>query len=262
MKKVLFAYFFLAACVLAAGVRAQNQTPQTEQAPSNPSPQGTATPEPLPTLIPISDVVAQAENASSTLKEIGASVSSDPMTETIERDLPRLTKEINARIEETAQRVKGSTSLDTIRGFESDWQSLTENLPEWEDSLNVRAKNLVDDLRRIDELSEKWKRTQEELKPIGAPPEVMARIQKIIDAATQMRRLIVAQQSHVIALQNRVAEQQRRVDEVLKTVRANRQALVGQLLTQDSPPIWARRCGGRPMRCRASASLSPRNSRS
>ena len=238
MKKVLFAHFFLAACVLAAGGRAQNQTPQTEQAPSNPSPQGTATPEPLPTPIPISDVVAQAENAESTLKEIAASVSSDPMTETIERDLPRLTNEINARIEETAQRVKGSTSLDTIRGLNSDWQSLTENLPEWEDSLKVRAKNLEDDLRRIDELNEKWQRTLGELKTIGAPPEVMARIEEIIHASTQKRRLIVAQQSHVIALQNRVAEQRRRVDEALKTIRAKRQALVGQLLTQDSPPIW------------------------
>src|SRR5215475_9865755 len=208
MKKVLFAHFFLAACVLAAVVRAQNQTPQTEQAPSKPSPQGTATPEPSPTPIPISDVVAQAENASPTLKEIEASISSDPMTETIERDLPRLTNEINARIEETAQRVKGATSQDTISGFVSDWRSLTENLPEWEDSLKVRAKNLEDDLQRIDELNEKWKRTQEELKPIGAPPEVMARIQEILDAATQMRRLIVAQQPQVIALQNRVAEQQ------------------------------------------------------
>src|SRR5262249_62368351 len=100
MKKVQFAHLFLAVCVLSAGGRAQNQTPQTEQAPSNPSPQGTATPESLPTPIPISEVVAQAENASSTLKEIAASGSSDPMHETIERDPPRLTSEINARIEE------------------------------------------------------------------------------------------------------------------------------------------------------------------
>jgi small-conductance mechanosensitive channel len=238
MKTVSFALFFLAACLLTAGVRAQNQSPQTDQGPSNATPQAAPSPEASPTPIPISDVIAQAENASSTLKEIAASVSSDPMTETIERDLPRLTNEINARLEETAQRVKGSTSLDMIRGFESDWRSLTENLPEWEDNLNVRAKNLEDDLRRIDELSGKWQRTLGELKTIGAPPEVLARIQEIIHASTQMRRLIVAQQAHVIALQNRVAEQQNRVDEALKTIRAKRQALVSQLLTQDSPPIW------------------------
>src|SRR5262245_11616455 len=220
MKKVLFSHFFLAACMLAAGVRAQNQTPQTEQTPSNPTPQGTATPGPLPTPIPISEVVAQAEIAVFTLNEVEASVSSEPMNETIERDLPRLTNEINARIEETSQRVKGATSPDTIRGFESDWRSLTENLPEWEDSLNDRAKNLEDDLRRIDELNEKWQRTLGELKTIGAPPEVTARIQEIIHASTQMRRLIVAQQSHVIALQNRVAEQRRRVKDALKTIHA------------------------------------------
>ncbi|MBO0861257.1 MAG: mechanosensitive ion channel [Chloracidobacterium sp.] len=238
MKKVLFAYLFLAVCMSGSGVRAQNQTPQTEQSPSETTPQGTATPEPTPTPIPISDIVTQAENARSTLKEIEASVSSDPMTDTIERDLPRLTNEINARIEETANRVKGATSLDTISGFESDWRSLTENLPEWKDSLNVRAKNLEDDLQRIVELNGKGQRTLEELKTIGAPPEVMARIQEIIRASTQIHRSIVMQQAHVIALQNRVAEQQSRVDESLKTIRAKRQALVGQLLTQDSPPIW------------------------
>src|SRR5262249_46708644 len=203
MKKVLFAHFFLAACVLAAGGRAQNQTPQTEQAPSNPSPQGTATPETLPTPIPISDVVTQAENATSTLKEILASVSSDPMTEAIDRDLPRLTNEINAWIEETAQRVKGSTSLGTIRGVESDWRSLTENLPEWEDSLNVRAKNLEDDLRRIDELNEKWQRTLGGLKTIGAPQEVTARVQEINHASTQMPPQLVGPQSPLIPPQNR-----------------------------------------------------------
>lgn len=238
MKKVLFAHFFLAACVLAAGVRAQNQTPQAEQAPANPSPQGTATPEPSPTPIPISDVVAQAENAESTLKEIKASSSSDAMTETIERDLPRLTSEIKAGIEETAQRVKGSTSPDTLTGFESDWGSLTEILPEWEDSLNERAKNLADDIQQIDELKDKWKRTLGELKTIGAPPELMKRIQDIIDASTQRRSLLVAQQSRVIALQNRVAEQRSRVKEALKMIRDKRRALVSQLLTQDSPPIW------------------------
>ena len=42
-----------------------------------------------------------------------------------------------------------------------------------------------------------------------------------------------------MALQNRIAEQQNRAEEALKTISARREALVGQLLVQDSPPIWS-----------------------
>jgi potassium-dependent mechanosensitive channel len=50
--------------------------------------------------------------------------------------------------------------------------------------------------------------------------------------------LITTQQARVVALQNRVAEQRKRVAEALETIAARREALVGQLLVRDSPPIW------------------------
>ena len=85
--------------------------------------------------IALPDVVAQAESAASTLGEIAADATPDPATAAIARDLPALTGEIDARLDETAQTVEGSTSLDKLRSFEADWRTLTKDLAPWRDRL-------------------------------------------------------------------------------------------------------------------------------
>jgi potassium efflux system protein len=189
--------------------------------------------------IPLSEVVAQADNASSTLKEIAADGSTDPATQEIERDLPALTEEINARLEETAQTVEGSTSLDKLKSFEADWKTLTTSLPQWRNHLVERARKLEGDLSRLAELGERWQQTLAQLRGTEAPPEIRARAVAILETAASSRRAIAAEQSRVLALQNRVAEQQTRADEAVKTIAARRDALVGRLLVQDAPPIWS-----------------------
>ena len=188
--------------------------------------------------IPLSDIVAQAENASSTLKEIAADGTPDPATEAIARDLPALTDEINARLEETAQTVEGSTSLDKLRSFEADWKTLTTHLPEWRSHLGVRARKLEENLARLGRLNERWQDTIGSLRSTEAPEEIRARAETILESIAKASRPIAAEQSRVLELQNRVAEQQGRVDEAVKTIAARRNALVGHLLVQDGPPIW------------------------
>jgi potassium efflux system protein len=189
--------------------------------------------------IPLSELVAQTENASSTLKEISADGTTDAATTAIERDLPALTDEINARLEETAQTVESSTSLDRLRTFEADWRTLTTSLPQWRSLLVARARKLEGDLSRLDELTPRWQQTLEQLQSDQAPPEMRARVEAILDTTATARRMILAEQSRVLALQDRVAEQQTRVDDAVKTIAARRQALVGRLLVQDGPPIWS-----------------------
>jgi len=235
---------YLAALLVVAGLfpaaRAQNTAPQSpvNQTAANASPTSVSPAASL-TPIPFSDIIAQAENAASTLKEIAAGVSSDAAAETVERDLPALTDEINARLEETAQVVEGATSLDSLRSFEADWRSLTRNLPRWKNDLTARARKLEGDLKQLDDLSEKWRKTLEELRNTETPPEVLARIEEIIRTAANTRREIETRQTRIVALQNRVAEQQNRVDEASDSIQQTRETLVGQLLVRDSPPIWS-----------------------
>ena len=239
-KIIWFAVFFCVHIFFAATMPAQNTATQTSanQA-ANASATANASPAASQTPIPFSEVIAQSENASSTLKEIAAGLTSDPATEAVEQNLPALTDEINARLEETAQVVEGATSLDKLKSFEADWQTLTKNLPKWTTDLTARARKLEGDLKRLNDLSEQWRKTLEELQKAEAPPEVLARIEAILQTADNTRGQIEAQQKRVVALQNRVAEQQNRVDEAINSIRQARESLVGQLLVQDSPPIWS-----------------------
>ncbi len=238
IKIICSALFLVFACI-STSVWGQNAAVQSNQTPPSASPAANAPPSESPTPIPISEVIAQAEDASATLKAIAAGIASDPATIAVEQKLPALTEEINARLEETAQVIEGATSLDSLRSFEIDWRSLIKDLPAWTSDLTARARKLEGDLKQLDDLDERWRKTLGELKAAGTPPEILARIAGILETAADTRRQIEVEQKRVVALQNRVAEQQNRVDDGLASIRQARESLVGQLLVQDSPPIWS-----------------------
>lgn len=232
------ASLLLCACFVTT-TSGQAENSQANQSTTNASANATASPAPSPTPIPLSEVIAQADNASATLKEIASGAAPDPTTQDVEQNLPALTGEINARLEETGEVIEGATSLDTLRSFDADWRTLTRRLPGWTSDLALRARKLDGDLRRLDELNERWQKTLQELGAAEAPPEILARIQAILANIADTRRQIDAEQKRVVALQNRVVEQQDRVDEAINSIRTARESLVGQLLVQDSPPIWS-----------------------
>jgi small-conductance mechanosensitive channel len=237
--KIIYFVSLLLCSPFSEAALAQNAAVPASQPSKSASPNANTLPPGSPTPIPFSEIIAQAENASATLKEITSGVDSHPATDTVEQNLPALTDEINARLEETAQVLEGATSLDQLRTFEADWRTLTKDLPDWTSDLTIRARKLEGDLKRLDDLAEKWRKTLEGLQAAETPPEVLARIEGILSATADARRRIDSEQKRVVALQNRVAEQQSRVDEAVNSIRRAREALVGQLLAQDSPPIWS-----------------------
>ncbi len=60
------------------------------------------------------------------LKELASGVSADAIAEIVERDLPELTDEIDAKLEETARVIEGRASLEKLKSFETEWRTLTE----------------------------------------------------------------------------------------------------------------------------------------
>lgn len=215
-------------------IKAQENTPaNNNQTNTNAAPSATPTP------IPFSEIIAQAESASALLKQLSSGVADDTTAAIVERDLPNLTNEIDARLEETTRVIEGRASLEKLKSFENEWRSLTKNLPDWKKNLTNRAKTLEDDLKQLDMLDEKWKKTRAELQTAETPPEILARIEGIISDIAQTRRQIEAEQTRVVALQSKVAEQQKRVDGAIESIKQTRDSLVGQLLVQDSAPLWS-----------------------
>lgn len=193
-----------------------------------------------PTPIPVSEIIVQAGSASSLLKELAAGVEADATAEIVERDLPELTAEIDARLEETGRVIERRASLEKLKNFELEWRLLTKPLPIWKKDLTDRAKKLGDDLKLLATLEEKWKKTQAELAGAETPPEVLASIDQIFTTILETRKQIEVQQARIVALQSKVADEQKRSDEALESIKETRESMVGKLLVQDNPPVWSR----------------------
>ena len=212
-----------------------NANSNQANAKGNAAPAATVTPTP----IPFSDIIAQAESATASLKELAATVTNDPTAESVERNLPTLTGKIDAQLEETGRIIQSRPSLEKLRNLETNWRSLTGNLPDWKDNLTNRARKLEDDLKQLNTLEDKWKKTANDLQNTETPPELTTRISEILSSITRTRKQIESEQSRIVALQSKVAEQQNRVNHALGTISQARESLVGQLLVQDSAPIWS-----------------------
>lgn len=193
----------------------------------------------VPTPIPFSDIVAQSQSASASLKELDATAAPQPGIETVERELPGLTEQIDVRLAETARMIEGRVSLERLRSFESEWKTSTADLSKWKRILTDRAKNLAAALEDLRILDERWKATFGALQTVESPPEAMSRVGEIISNINRILRRIETEQSQIVALQSKVAEQQTRVDDAVALIGKTRVSVVGSLFVQDSPAVWS-----------------------
>jgi small-conductance mechanosensitive channel len=193
---------------------------------------------PAPAAVPVPDVVARAEEVTTTLREIEADLASDRATSVVERELPELAREIDARLSETAPVLEARPSLDTLRDLESGWRTLTGRLPEWRRGLTSRATQLEDQLAQLGRLEETWSLTLEQARASEAPEAVSERAAATLAAIRRTRALAQRSREVVLTLQDRVSEQQQRVTDALERLSAAREATVNLLFARDSPPLW------------------------
>ena len=229
----LFVYATTTVILTASVVRGQE-----ELTPSLP-PSPPASPASVPAPIPLAEVVMQAESALGNLREIEAQLTSDQIPTTVEKELPLLTREIDARFEESTKILTTGPSLETLRNLEASWQKLGENLSVSGRDLTAYATQLNQGRVRLVELGETWEQTLELAQHSEAPQEVLQRIRAVINAIKQTHEGIETRQAQILTLQSRVSKQERRVNEILTAIKQARDNAVNRLLVKDKPPIWS-----------------------
>src|SRR6266536_2652002 len=229
---------FLAAmiCVCGTGLYAQPQPASTVPV-ENAAPAAPTVAEPAP--IPLPEVAADAEAASSRLRDILAELSPDPIAEEVAEQLPVLTREIDARLRETRKIAAQRASLEILVGLEAEWRRLRRNLSDWTRDLTNRATWLEHQIAELDELEKTWEQTLDAAKSSNAPPEVLRRIEAVIAQIGQVREAVKKQRARVLTLQNRVAGQEARTADALTLIRQAREDVLNRLLVKDSPAIWS-----------------------
>jgi small-conductance mechanosensitive channel len=123
--------------------------------------------------------------------------------------------------------------------FETRWQKLADQLTASSRQLTDRATALESDLAQMSATRTTWKATVELAGKSNAPPEVMQRINQVLQGIDASEEMLQKRRASVLTLQTRVAEQMQRANSALRSIRSAQSAAVTRLWSQDSPPIWS-----------------------
>jgi len=212
---------------------------QAQDASPSPTPSASPTATAAPTAVPLPDIVSASDSALERLNGIQSELSSNKIIDNTTRELAATTKEIDARELETRRNVRPGVPLETLGEFETRWQKLVDQLTASSRQLTDRATALESDLAQMSVTRTTWKATAELAGKSNAPPEVMQRINKVLQGIDASEEMLQKRRASVLTLQTRVAEQTQRANSALRSIRSAQSAAVTRLWSQDSPPIWS-----------------------
>jgi len=189
--------------------------------------------------VPLPDIVSASDSALERLNGIQSELSSNKIIDNTTRDLAATTKEIDARELETRRILRPGVPLATLDEFETRWQKLADQLTASSRQLTDRATALESDLAQMSAMRTTWRATVELAGKSNAPPEVMQRINQVLQGIDASEEMLQKRRASVLTLQTRVAEQMQRANRALRSIRSAQSAAVTRLWSQDSPPIWS-----------------------
>ena len=212
---------------------------QAQDASPSPTAPASPTPTPAPTAVPLPDIVSSSDSTSEGLKDIRSELSSNKTVDNITRELADTTKEIDARELETRRILRPGVPLETLGDFETRWQRLADQLTAWSRQLTDRATAHDRELTQMSAARTTWKATLELAGKSNAPPEVMQRVNQVLQGIDTTEEALQNRRADVLSLQTHVAEQTQRVNSGLRSIKSAQSAAVNRLWVQDSPPIWS-----------------------
>ncbi|MBV9998561.1 MAG: mechanosensitive ion channel [Verrucomicrobia bacterium] len=208
------------------------------------SPAASSTPSPSP--IPLPDVVAEANNAANTLRDISTGLTSDEARTKILDELPALARDIDARTTETSQILSGSPSLEMLAELEREWQSLRDTAQGLSRDLVRRATELDARLARLAQMADTWRITAASAKAANLPPETSDQINSFVGSIQQSRNDLEGRRAEILSLQSRLAARETRIDTAEGLIRQAREQATGRLWERDSAPLWRLGNSGEP----------------
>jgi potassium-dependent mechanosensitive channel len=189
--------------------------------------------------IPLAEIAAQAEAAFANLHSIDGALPDEQATATIQEDLPILTKEADARHEESSRMLSSSPSLETLRRLAREWQGFRDEFAEWKRSLKKRVAQVEEERGRLAQMEQTWEATRSSAAGSKTPPEVLAQVERVLAAVRRVKENADSQQQVLLTLQTRIAQQDGRALHELNAIEGVREAFLRRLLVRDSPPIWS-----------------------
>ena len=226
-----------AALLLVATLAGASPTAAATRAETEPA-ASTEVAAPSPTPIPLVEAASRAEATASTLRYIESDLLPDGAPQGIAAELPALTREIDARIKESAKIMTQRPSLEVLRTLERGWQRLQARLDLGARDVAQRVAALDRNVDTLAGLEATWDKTLAVARS-EAPREIVQRIQGLIAEIKRVRAAVELERAEALRLQNRAAMQETRVTQALSLIKARRDETIDRVFEKDSAPIWS-----------------------
>jgi len=232
LRRVLIA----AALALAAGQGLAQEAPAPAAAP--PVPVAPAPPEPPPP-IPVPEIVGRSEELKAELKQMEARSAPDETELEVETKLPELASKLLERSARANELLTGSPSLEALADLTGEWRARSERLTAWRQALTRRALAVETEIDKLDGAQEQWERTRDSAAAAALPGTTRDRISETLQAVKDTEKQVKRRRTHILALQNDVAQEELVVSGVLERVDGLRKELQSRLFARDEPPLWS-----------------------
>jgi potassium efflux system protein len=195
----------------------------------------------------LSEAATESESVSITVRGIEADLNTGGMVGQIEQDLPTLTTEIKARLDESNKLLSSSPSLQVLGTQEQDWEGIKQNLDAWEHILAQREDLLNQHKKTLDDLNQRWAQAREVLnyyKRYGSTSARQLRDkleEPLTSAETQIHKTIADRNFTAIqtfALKQTVNGQLAQVSDILDSIRRAQADAFSRLFARNSPALW------------------------
>jgi len=219
----------LAAALLAAVARAQESPPPAPAA------------APVPTAIPLSSLVVEAESAIRFAAGVAPKGAGSEKLDQIERDLDALAPTLRRRSARLPALVESPPSREALETQSRAWQLSRNQLAGWQRVPATRLVALERDLDELDQRNAIWQRTREAALAARAPAEALALVEAVRTALRKAEHRAKEAQRALLELQARIAVHESDAESALEALSGAQRALQTSLLVRDAPLIWRER---------------------
>ena len=199
----------------------------------------TPTPPEAPAPVPAPEIVSRSEELKLELKQIEARSAPDAIELDVATKLPELTSKLSERSARANELFESSISLEALADLASEWRARSEGLTAWRQALTRRAVAIEAEIDNLQRAEDQWEVTRDSALAAGLPQTTRDRVSETLQALNETQKQVKRRRTHILALQNDVAQEELVVSEVLDRVASLRKELQSRLFARDEPPLWS-----------------------
>ena len=188
--------------------------------------------------IALAQVAEQGDEAERSARRIDEIAAPTAQISNIETELQEQAEALEERAKRTKSLAGDPSSLvaldDDLRG----WEFTRDQLAASRAAVTERVTALEAALEDLSHQRAVWKATEEAARTAVAPDPVLDRIRQVRQTLRDAKAALAGRRDELLALQSRVAEEEKRASDSLQLLTDARSSFRSLLLLRDSPPLW------------------------